>query len=115
MGNAEIRAQRKMAGRHAIQRSRQCFDPLLKDTPAGFVFRCEAWDESKYEPAVNPIIDFLVLTTTRRVLRHAGTLALARIGKAEPVLAFINHHPALRIAAVVTLRRMPHPVLPVPE
>jgi quinoprotein glucose dehydrogenase len=40
-------------------------------------------------------------------LRHAGSLALARIGKADPVVA-LNNHPsrALRIASVVALRRM---------
>jgi HEAT repeat protein len=43
-------------------------------------------------------------------LRHAGSLALARIGKAEPVVALSGHPSrALRIAAVVTLRRMRHP------
>src|SRR5690606_31322267 len=43
-------------------------------------------------------------------LRHAGALALARIGKAAPVIALHNHPlRALRIAAVVALRRMGDP------
>src|SRR5690606_1937644 len=43
-------------------------------------------------------------------LRHAGTLALARIGNAGPLLALANNPSrALRIAAVVALRRMGDP------
>src|SRR3546814_13460770 len=40
-------------------------------------------------------------------LRHAGTLALARMGDADPLLALVDSPSrALRIAAVVALRRM---------
>ena len=43
------------------------------------------------------------------IIRHAGSLALARIGKADPVIALSNNPSrALRIAAVVALRRMSH-------
>jgi putative heme-binding domain-containing protein len=43
-------------------------------------------------------------------LRHAGSLALARIGKPEPIVALAdNPSRALRIAAVVALRRLRHP------
>ena len=43
-------------------------------------------------------------------IRHAGSLALARIGKADPIIALSNNPSrAVRIAAVVALRRMSHP------
>src|SRR3546814_4330841 len=43
-------------------------------------------------------------------LRHAGSLALARIGEAAPLVALADHSSrALRIAAVVALRRMRDP------
>ena len=43
-------------------------------------------------------------------LRHAGSLALSRIGDASPVAALSRHGSrAVRIAAIVALRRMRHP------
>ena len=43
-------------------------------------------------------------------LRHAGSLALSRIGKAAPLIALSKDTSrALRIAAVVALRRMSDP------
>jgi HEAT repeat protein len=83
--------------------------PLLKDTASRVrFFAAEALGRIQYEPAIDPIIDFLkVNDDADAYLRHAGCLALARIGKAEPVIALWNNSSrALRIAAVVTLRRM---------
>src|SRR5690606_27038855 len=43
-------------------------------------------------------------------VRHAASLALARIGKAEPLVALTGHSSrAVRTGAVVALRRMRHP------
>ena len=43
-------------------------------------------------------------------LRHAGSLALSRIGDAAAVAALSSHGSrAVRIAAIVALRRMRHP------
>jgi HEAT repeat protein len=71
-------------------------------------FAAEALGRIKYEPAIDPLIEFLKLNDDADAYqRHAGCLALARIGKAEPVIALWNDPSrALRIAAVVTLRRM---------
>ena len=64
-----------------------------------------------YEPAINPIIELLNSNNDEDAyIRHAGSLALARIGKADPIIALSkNLSRALRIAAVVALRRMSHP------
>ena len=86
--------------------------PLLKDPNirARF-FAAEALGRIMYEPAINPIIELLNSNNDEDAyVRHAGSLALARIGKADPLIALSkNPSRALRIAAVVALRRMSHP------
>ena len=74
-------------------------------------FAAEALGRIAYEPAINPIIQMLEANNDEDAyIRHAGSLALARINKAEPVVALAKHPSrALRIAAVVALRRMSHP------
>ena len=86
--------------------------PLLKDTASrARFFAAEALGRIKYAPAVGAIIDMLQANDDRDVyLRHAGSLALARIGNAGPVVALATSSSrALRIAAVVALRRMGNP------
>ena len=58
--------------------------------------------------AVQPLINMLIANDDDDVwLRHAGALALARIGEAQPLVSLKNHESkAARIAAVVALRRM---------
>lgn len=74
-------------------------------------FAAEALGRIQYGAAVNPILAMLEANDEEDAyLRHAGTLALARIGNAEPLLALAdNPSRALRIAAVVALRRMGNP------
>lgn len=85
--------------------------PLLKDSyhRARF-FAAEALGRIAYEPAINPIIELLRSNNDEDVyIRHAGSLALARIGKPEPVINLSKDASrAVRIAAVVALRRMEH-------
>src|ERR1044072_3311294 len=86
--------------------------PVLKDTSSrARFFAAEALGRIKYEPAIQPIIAFLEANNDADAyIRHAGALALARIGKADPVVALSSSPPrALRIAAVVALRRKAHP------
>ncbi|CAN5921397.1 c-type cytochrome [soil metagenome] len=109
----EIRAQAaKWLGDVRHKEAGKALMPLLKDqnSRARF-FAAEALGRIAYEPAVAPIIEMLQANNDEDVyLRHAGSLALARIGKAEPVAALFSHSSrALRIAAVVALRRMQHP------
>ncbi len=109
----EIRAQSaKWLGDIKYADAGEQLMPLLTDdySRAKF-FATEALGRIGYEPAINPIIDMLrVNNDDDAYLRHAGSLALSRIGKADPVIA-LSKDPsrALRIAAVVALRRMSHP------
>jgi len=108
--DAEIRAQAaKWLGDMKYAAAGDKLLPLLKDTAArARFFAAEALGRIKYEPAVNAIITMLQENNdSDTYLRHAGCLALARIGKAEPVIALAQSPSrALRIAGVVTLRRM---------
>jgi putative heme-binding domain-containing protein len=109
----EIRAQAaKWLGDVRYAAAGKALLPVLKDdnSRARF-FAAEALGRIAYEPAINPLIQMLQANNDEDAyLRHAGSLALARIGKAEPVLALAGHSSkALRIAAVVALRRMSHP------
>lgn len=111
--DAEIRAQAaKWLGDVKYKEAGEALLPLLKDenSRARF-FAAEALGRIAYEPAVNPIIELLRSNNDEDAyIRHAGSLALARIGKADPVVALANDPSrALRIAAVVTLRRLRHP------
>jgi quinoprotein glucose dehydrogenase len=86
--------------------------PLLKDEyPRARFFAAEALGRISFEPAVQPVIDLLRNNNDEDVLlRHAGSLALARIGKPGPVIALSKDESrAVRIAAVVALRRMKNP------
>ncbi|MFC3198725.1 HEAT repeat domain-containing protein [Parapedobacter deserti] len=86
--------------------------PLLTDADSRTrFFAAEALGRIRYEPAITPIIAMLEANDDEDAyLRHAGALALSRIGIAEPIAALAgNPSRALRIAAVVALRRMEHP------
>lgn len=106
----EIRAQAaKWLGDMRYAEAGPSLVPLLKDTNSrARFFAAEALGRIKYEAAINPLIEFLKNNNDADAyLRHAGSLALARIGKAGPVVALAgNSSRALRIAAVVALRRM---------
>jgi putative heme-binding domain-containing protein len=85
---------------------------LLKDPSARVRFyAAEALGRTEHAPALQPIIDMLAANNDEdNYLRHAGSLALARIGQPEPVVALSSHPSrAVRIAAVLALRRMAHP------
>ncbi|MBK5279263.1 MAG: HEAT repeat domain-containing protein [Bacteroidia bacterium] len=109
----EIRAQAaKWIGDVRYKKAGEALIPLLKDehSRARF-FAAEALGRIAYEPAINPIIELLRANNEEDAfIRHAGSLALARIGKAEGVAALSNDPSrAVRIAAVVALRRMSDP------
>ncbi len=109
----EIRAQAaKWLGDVRYKEAGKALVPVLKDSYSrARFFAAEALGRIAYEPAVDPLVVMLLDNNDEDVyLRHAGSLALARIGKAEPVVALSNHPSrAIRIAAVVALRRMRHP------
>ena len=109
----EIRAQAaKWLGDIKYKSSADKLIPLLKDNNSrARFFAAEALGRIEYEPAISPLIEMLRSNNDQDVyLRHAGSLALARIAKAEPILSLTNDPSrAVRIAAVVALRRMNEP------
>ncbi|MGB3585322.1 MAG: HEAT repeat domain-containing protein [Tunicatimonas sp.] len=74
-------------------------------------FAAEALGRIAYEPALEPLITLLETNNDEDTyIRHAASLAMARIGQAEPVVALADHPSrAVRIGAVVALRRMEEP------
>ncbi|HYG19052.1 MAG TPA: HEAT repeat domain-containing protein, partial [Ohtaekwangia sp.] len=106
----EIRAQAaRWLGDIRYKNAGDALLPLLKDPNSrSRFFAAEALGRIAYEPATESIITMLRENDDRDLyLRHSGSLALARIGKASPVTA-LSKDPsrAVRMAAVVTLRRM---------
>ena len=109
----EIRAQAaKWIGDIKYKEAGNNLLALLKDPDSRTrFFATEALGRIMYEPAINGIVELLNNNNDEDVyLRHAGSLALARIGKADPIIA-LSKSPsrAVRIAAVVALRRMANP------
>ncbi len=76
-------------------------------------FAAEALGRTADEQGIQPIIEMLSANNDEDAwLRHGGVLALARIGKAAPIIALKDSPTrALRIAAVVALRRMKDPAI----
>ncbi|MCC5936605.1 MAG: HEAT repeat domain-containing protein [Lunatimonas sp.] len=109
----EIRAQAaRWLGDLRFQPAGESIAPLLSDSFArARFFAAEALGRIGYEPAIQSLVKMLEENDGEDVyLRHAGSLALARIGKAEPIIVLSDHpSSAVRTAAVVALRRMEHP------
>ena len=86
--------------------------PLLADTaPRVRFFAAEALGRIAYKPAAPQIVAMLAANDDKDVyLRHAGSLALSRIGDTS-ALGALSTHPSrgVRIAAIVALRRLRSP------
>lgn len=109
----EIRAQAaKWLGDIKFEAAGASLVPVLKDTfSRARFFAAEALGRIKYKPAAQPIVEMIRANNdVDAYLRHAGSLALARMGDAG-VLTQLAKDPsrAVRIAAVVALRRMSNP------
>ena len=109
-GDPEIRAQAaKLLGDLRYGAASGDLLPLLHDPlPRPRFFATEALGRVRHAAAIPSIIEMLAENDDEDVyLRHAGALALARIGETGPVVALANHPSrAVRLAAVITLRRM---------
>lgn len=109
----EIRAQAaKIIGDIRYEPAAEALLSLVNhEAPRVRFYATEALGRIAYEPAIPGIIEMLADNNDEDAyLRHAGALALARIGQTEPVLALADHpNRGLRIAAVVALRRMKEP------
>ena len=111
--DAEIRAQAaKMIGDLRYAPAAPKLVPLLADgAPRTRFFAAEALGRIAYKPAAAPIVAMLAANDDKDVyLRHAGSLALSRIGDAA-ALGALSSHPSrgVRIAAIVALRRLRSP------
>ena len=112
-GDPEIRAQAaKLVGDIRYGAASSALLPMLRDpSPRVRFFAAEALGRIRETAAIQPIIVMLRANNDDDVyLRHAGVTALARIGSAEPLVALAaDSSRAVRVAAVVALRRMRHP------
>lgn len=110
--DSEVRAQAaKVLGDVEYAAAGKALIPLLEDAaPRVRFFAAQALGQIAHRPAVQPLVAMLAANNNEDVyLRHAGSLALARIGDADPIVALADHSSrAVRIAAVVALRRMGH-------
>ncbi|MEP2347015.1 MAG: HEAT repeat domain-containing protein, partial [Algoriphagus sp.] len=109
----EIRAQAaKWLGDIKYAKAGAALMPLLTDKEIRVrFFACEALGRIAYEPALNGLVDVLEANNDEDVfLRHAASLALARINKKDPIIALSSHSSdAVRLGAVLALRRMADP------
>ena len=108
--DAEIVAQAvKVIGDVKYAEAGEALIPLLaQDNPRVKFFAAQALGRIKYAKAVQPIINMIDANNDEDVyLRHAGVLALSRIGQEAPITALAESEERdLRIAAVLVLRRM---------
>jgi putative heme-binding domain-containing protein len=108
----EIRAQAaKWLGDIRYKEAADEIMPLLEDdAPRARFFAAEALGRMAHAPAVDGLIALLQSNNDEDAyIRHAASLALARIGDAEAVVA-LHDHPsrAVRMGAVLALRRLSH-------
>ena len=111
--DAEIRAQTaKMIGDLRYAPAAAKLVPLLGDSaPRARFFAAEALGRIAYKPATAQIVTMLAANDDADVyLRHAGSLALSRIGDAA-ALGALSSNPSrgVRIAAIIALRRLRSP------
>ncbi len=74
-------------------------------------FAAQALGRIAYPDAINPLLEMIAENNDEDLyLRHAGVLALSRIGEAQPLIDLVSSDDkSLRIAAVLVLRRLQHP------
>lgn len=85
---------------------------LLKHpSPRVKMFAVEALGRTKDQIATMPIIEVMIQNADKDLwLRHAGMIALGRIGNTDALTSLCSHpNRSARIAAVVALRRMEDP------
>ena len=113
--DAEIRAQAsRWLGDVRYTPAAPALIPLLADSNDRVkFFAAEALGRLKHGPAFANIVEMLRMNNDRDVyLRHAGSLALARINDAKKLAALSTDGSlAVRIAAVIALRRMHDPAI----
>mgnify|MGYP003649569886 CR=1 FL=1 len=102
----------KVIGDLGFEEAGSALIPLLSHNyPRARFFGAQALGRLKFKDAINPILSMLKANGDQDVyLRHAGVLALSRIGDAESMIALANNeNRSLRLAALLVLRRLQHP------
>jgi putative heme-binding domain-containing protein len=111
-GDGEVRAQAaKMIGDVRYAAGAEALMPMLMDTaPRARFFAAEALGRIAHKPATPALIEMLEDNDGHDAyIHHAGSLALASIGDASALEALARHRSkAVRIAAIVALRRIGH-------
>lgn len=81
---------------------------LADDDPRVKFFAAQSLGRIAYAPAVAPLLKMLEANDDKDVyIRHAGVLALSRLGFVKPIADLVESPSrALRVAAVLVLRRM---------
>ncbi|WP_150452140.1 HEAT repeat domain-containing protein [Arenibacter lacus] len=109
-GDTEIIAQAaKILGDLKYKPSSKKLIPLLKHKNARVqFFAAQALGRIQDKEAINPLLKMLKANNDEDVyLRHAGVLALSRIGEIQPIVNLTqSDNPSLRLAAVLVLRRL---------
>ncbi len=88
--------------------------PFLQNAnPRIKFFAAQSLGRIKFQPAVGAILKMIEANNDEDVyLRHAGVLALSRIGQAQPIEELLgNSNRSLRIAAVLVLRKWRSPFI----
>lgn len=113
--DSEIRAQAaRVLGDSNIDTVAEQIIPLLKDKDLRVqLLATQALGRINADAAVQPIIAMLEANNDKDVyLRHAGAIALERIGDEEALAALVSHSSeAVRVAAVVALKRLESPAV----
>ncbi|MCA9001525.1 MAG: HEAT repeat domain-containing protein, partial [Planctomycetes bacterium] len=107
-GEAEVRAQAaKGLGECSLDASDALIACLQDENPRVRFFACQALGERKVRKAIEPIFQVLEENQDRdRFLRHAASLALARIGDRQALLAVQDRSRSVRLGAVLALRHL---------
>lgn len=112
-GDAEVRAQAaKVMGDLRYSAAARSLLPLLQDENARVrFFAAEALGRIGHGPAFQPIVEMIARNAGEDTfLRHAGSLAMSRVASGHEIAAMAMHpSDAVRLAAVIALRRLGHP------
>ncbi|MFD2200749.1 DUF7133 domain-containing protein [Shivajiella indica] len=84
---------------------------LVDEYPRARFFGAEAIGRMDYKPGFNSLVDLLENNNDEDAyIRHAASLALARLNEPEKLVALSNHYNnAVRLGAVLALRRLEYP------
>lgn len=108
--DAEIVAQavKILGDKKYAAASPQLISLLTSSNPRVKFFAAQAIGRIESKDAVAPLIAMINLNNDEDLyIRHAGVMALARIGQVDPIVALVNSPERdLRIAAVLVLRRL---------